>query len=302
MSHGKGAKPSHPDKLARRKLATSHPLIAAVLAGTIAAAASLQQYEPPRKDQGQCGGCTAHSLSCGCSVATASVAAITNGASTALPFSPSPREIYAATRALERAAATPAGQLLPALTDSGAELADVLAAVGEYGVCPQAVAVTPDGRNSDVWTAADTTAQPANVNAEPAVAQLEQAATYLVAGAYGITIDSTTSAVCAAAIQAGFPIYVGFFCDSGFEAWKKGDAPYGAPNQNDPNGGGHAVFIDGFTTNADGTRTWRLVNSWGESWGDDGACLVSDAFLLACWELHVLQVTVSSQPVGKAVA
>lgn len=274
----KGARRSHPDKLARRKLASAHPRIAPLMASP-PASASCESYEPPREDQGQTGSCTAHSGSACMFTAVGSIAAVTK-ASSPLPFVPSPREIYAATRAIERAAATAPGAPLPLLTDSGAEPADVMSALAQFGVCP--IGSQP----TDVTTA--------NVNDEPDVDQLEAAATYLITGAYGITVDSSASPTCAAAIAAGYPIYVAFFCDTGFENWRAGNAPYGAPDQNDPQGGGHAVFIDGYTTNADGSRTWRLVNSWGTGWGDNGTALVSDAFLQACWELWVADVSVST--------
>lgn len=275
---GKGAKRSHPDKLAKRKLAAEHPRITPLVASP-PASASCASYEPPRENQGQTGSCTAHSGSACMYTAVASIAAITK-ASSPLPFVPSPRELYAATRAIERAAATAPGAPLPLLTDSGAEPADVMSALAQFGVCPI------QGQPTDVTTA--------NVNDEPDVDQLEAAATYLITGAYGINVDSSASATCAAAIAAGYPIYVAFYCDTGFENWHPGDASYGATNQRDPNGGGHAVFIDAYTTNPDGSRTWRLVNSWGTSWGDNGTILVSDAFLQACWELWVADVTVST--------
>jgi hypothetical protein len=285
MAYGKGARKSHPDKLANKKAAASHPVIAAALAAaTIPASADLGPNEPTRLDQGQSGSCTAHSFSGSCSTACRQAGA-------PLPFEPSPRELYSTTRGIERAIQTVGSNTLAPLTDSGAELADVVNAGSSFGVSPM-LGPTPDGRNSDIWTAADTTAQPENVNAEPDSDQLEAAGTTLVTGEY--MIDPTApnvSDLAAAALAAGYPIYTGFYVDSAFENLQPGQvAP--APNQNDPNGGGHAVFLSGYTTNPDGTRTFILTNSWGLGWCDQGRCLVSEAWLKACWELYVMDVQV----------
>jgi hypothetical protein len=151
---------------------------------------------------------------------------------------------------------------------------------------------TPDGRNSDIWTTADTTAQPDNVNNEPDGNQLQAAGTTLVTGEYAIDpTASNVSDLVAAALAAGYPVYTAFFCDTTFENLSPGQIA-GAPNQNDPNGGGHATYLSGYITNSDGTRTFTLTNSWGTSWCSSGKCLVSEAWLAACWELYVMDVTV----------
>ena len=290
MAYGKGARRSHPSKIVNKKAAATHPVIAAALAAAASPASyDLAAAEPPRLDQGQSGSCTAHSFSGSCSTACRQTG-------NPLPFEPSPRETYAATRGIERAQATAPGVPLPALTDSGAELADVVTAGDTFGIAPMQ-GPTPDGRNSDIWTAADTTAQPENVNNEPDGDQLEQAGTTIVTGEYMIDPAApNVSDLAAAAISSGYPIYTGFFVDSAFENLQPGQVAQ-APKQNDPNGGGHAVFLSGYTTNADGTRTFILTNSWGTSWCDQGRCLVSEAWLKACWELYVMDVQVQKAAV-----
>jgi C1A family cysteine protease len=62
----------------------------------------------------------------------------------------------------------------------------------------------------------------------------------------------------------------------------------GAPNQSDPQGGGHATLITGYRTNAAGLREWKLRNSWGASWCEAGYCWCSAEWLTAVWELHPL--------------
>ena len=285
MAFFKGAKKSQPHKLASKKAGASHPVIAVMLAAaSIPASCDLAPYEPARLDQGQSGSCTAHSFSGSTSTACRKAGIV-------LGFEPSPRETYATTRGIERAAATPAGTPLPALTDSGAEPADVFTAGSTFGTSPM-LGPTPDGRNSDIWTAADTTAQPENVNNEPDGNQLQTAGTSIVTGEYAIDpTAANVSDVVAAAIASGFPVYVAFFCDSAFEQLQVGQIAQ-PPNTNDPNGGGHAVYLSGYTTNADGTRTFILSNSWGTGWCDNGRCLVSEAWLKATWELYVMDVQV----------
>lgn len=284
MPYAKGAKPSHPSKLAAKKAAALHPAIAALLAASVPASVDLAPFEPPRLDQGQTGSCTAHSLSGSTSTAC-------RKAGHQVGFEPSPRETYATTRGIERANSTPAGQPLPLLTDSGAEPADVFTACAQFGIAPMQ-GPTPDGRNSDVWSDADTSAQPPNVNSEPDANQLQQAGTTLVTGEYAISpSDANISDQVAASLAAGFPVYVATFVDTAFEQLQPGQVAQ-PPNQNDPNGGGHAIYLSGYTTNPDGSRTFILTNSWGIGWCDNGRCLVSEAWLKACWELYVMDVQV----------
>lgn len=285
MPYSKGANRSHPSKLANKKLASSHPVIANVLAAAaIPASVDLSQWEPTRLDQGQSGSCTAHSFSGASSTACRKAGA-------PIEFEPSPRETYATTRGIERAMIAPIAGPLPALVDSGAEPADVFTAGIQFGICPMQ-GPTPDGRNSDIWTDQDTSSKPANVNNEPDGNQLQQAGTTLITGEFMVDPNATNvSDQVAAALASGYPVYTAFFCDSAFEQLQPGQIAH-APNQNDPNGGGHATYLSGYTTNPDGTRTFILTNSWGTSWCDNGRCLVSEAWLKACWELYVMEVQI----------
>jgi hypothetical protein len=276
VSHGKGARRSHPDKLAKAKLGDAHPVIRAALDATPPPSFSLDAWEPVRLDQGPTGSCTAHG-------AAGAVYTSTNHAGTPLGFLPSPRAIYAATRAEERAAtAGPNATSLPDLTDSGAELADALAVLSGYGVCPMADPV--EGRNSDV--------DQANVTEEPDVDALEDAAMTLVTGAYRIDpVAQNASDQIASAISSGFAIYTGFFVDTAFENLTPTQVA-GAPNEADPQGGGHAVYLSGYRTNAMGAREFRLTNSWGAGWCDHGCCYVSEQWAQRAWEMWVIDVKV----------
>lgn len=307
------AKRSHPDKLAKTKPAHKHPRIALALLAllphlvnaqthdTVAAVIGHQVAEfkatgvadlvsalPPRFDQGQSGSCTAHSF-------VGALATRCKYAQQPPSFVASPKQVYSCTRGLERADTTPAGQQLPDLQDQGAELADVIRAAALFGVAPMADEVTPDGRVSDVWSEADVQGlapmPDPNVNNEPDLAQVEQAESDPLAGAYTIDLTQGATAVqtACASLDAGYPLYNGFFCDSAFQQLQANDVAQ-VPNTSDQSGGGHAVF---FVAHRDsekvpGTKEFLLVNSWGVGWAAQGCVWVSQAFFLAMWECWVI--------------
>lgn len=289
---GRGLVRHDPEQDAHRLLAAKeHPAIAARLAADRLGHADLTAFEPPIFDQGPTLACTSHSMPGG--IVTAFAAAgtplkITSGAKRGSPFIPSPRQLYAATRAIARARSIPSGLPLPALTDAGATLPDVVNAGALFGVSPMGAAL--EGRVSDLAES--------NVNLEPDSAALEQAATRIITGEYLIAVDDTVADVAAAALEAGLPVWVGFFADSAFESLPAGQIA-GAPHEPDPNGGGHAVVLVGYQTMG-GARVFTIRNSWGTGWGNAGRGLVSEAWLRAAWAAYPLQVArasvISSRP------
>ena len=269
MSYSKGCKPSTPAKVAHRVSFAGHPAASAPLA----ASADLSAFAPPVMDQTKTGSCTAHSIAGATYTALAA-------AGTPLGFVPSPRTTYACTRALERSASTPSGEL-PALEDTGAELQDVATVIGSIGVKPM-VPPTPEGANSDVWSG--------NVNEEPDFAAIEQAAAVLLTGEYKIDpSDASAPQLVAAAIQAGIPVWVAAFVDSAFEQFGANDIAQ-APNANDPNGGGHAIWLKAFRTNAQGDLEFLIQNSWG-NWALNGCVWASTAWLKSVWEAWPIAIT-----------
>lgn len=270
-----GLKRSAPHKLAARVSLAEHPVVRAALAATsLPDSVDLAAFEPPVFDQGQTGSCTAHAT-------TAGVATSFSAGGKPLGFVPSMDLLYKATRAYERALATPVGSPLPALRDSGAELADVYTVLGRYGVKAMAEALTSDGRFSDC--------EVATVNDEPDVSALIASGQKLVVGPYGVDPSTANvSDVLAAAIVAKIPLGTAEFVDTAFEQLQAGQVA-GAPNQSDPNGGGHATLLTGYRPNPSGVgRQFKLRNSWGASWCDEGYVWVSPAWLAAVWELHPL--------------
>lgn len=300
----KGCKKPDPVRLAQKHHAQLHPRIAARLATDEALPPAADNLPPrPRTDQGQSGSCTWGSSSIALYVACISLGV-------PLGFVPSQRAGYAATRAKERPASS---ATLAPLTDSGADLEDVWAVTFEYGVQPMKVSVTPDGRFYDIWSDDDIagipTAPPANVNAEPDLEDLELGAEELVqldvAHFAILPNDPNRSDLMAAALDASPPVPIEAcgFVDTTFENLQPGQV-MGAPNQNDPNGGGHAYWFSAYRTNTAGQREWKLENSWGQEWGEHGYtradgspmpggfCWVSEEFVAACWALYPLSVTV----------
>jgi hypothetical protein len=170
------------------------------------------------------------------------------------------------------------------LTDGGADLSDDATALAKWGVAP-IQAPTSDGRYSDVEND-----PPDNTFPEADPAQLELAGKDLIAGEYAIPVDAQAPVLCALALDAGIPIWVGFEVDQAFEDATPSTV-VGAP---DPAYalGGHAVYLSAYRTAADGSYEFLLQNSWGSDWADDGAVWVSEAWILATWMLWLQSVKV----------
>lgn len=273
MAFAKGLKPSTPSKVAHRLGAHLHPEIAAALAAGPKGSANLTPCQ--RMDQGQSGTC--HSHSCAASIWTAQNA---KGNATIIA---SPLLMASTTYADVQRSTAPAGQPMPPLQDTGAELQEAATAVAKWGIAP-IHAPTADGRFSDVPND-----PPDNSFPEPDIEQLQIAGTDLISGEYQIAIDSSAPKMVAASLDAAIPVWVGFYCDSAFEALGANDiAP--APNLNDPNGGGHAVYLSAYRAAADGSFEYLLQNSWGSNWASNGAVWCSTAWLMACWNLWPMAV------------
>ena len=274
MTYHLGARRSHPDKLARARPAHSHPAIRAALAAQQPTSVDLGQYSPPIFDQGATGSCTAHAIAGG-------IYTVLAAAGRRLDYVPSPDAIYKQTRARARALAALGSNTLPELTDSGAEVADVIGGLSENGIRPIKT-LAPDGRYSDV--------DPTTVNDEPALMDLEIGANSVLAGPYAVEpTQANATEVYTAALTANIELDIAFFVDSAFMNLQSGQIA-GAPDQNDPNGGGHSVRLSGFQVTPTGTL-FILTNSWGSGWCNNGRCLVGPAFMAAVWEVWPVAIT-----------
>jgi hypothetical protein len=274
-----GVRRSDPAKLARLVGAHLHPAIGTAMAAPPALYSDLTPYLSPRKDQGQTGTCSCHALSTG-AYAAQKLAGIQT------PLDASPHVLYSVSGRIE------VGHTGP-LWDNGRQLVDVLEAARTVGLAPQQ-GPTPDGRNSDVWSDADTGGTPPGnvcVDATPA----ELGAANLHEFDFGHhTIDPTAADVEAQVIatltaQVPAPILLGTLVGQQFEA--AGPGTIVEPAGDDSTAGGHALLIVGHRTLADGTRQFRVCNSWSGSWGESGEIWASSAWLRACWELHPITMT-----------
>jgi len=170
------------------------------------------------------------------------------------------------------------------LADDGRQCVDCLTVVATQGVAPFE-GPTPDGRNSDVTTDA-----PANVCVTATSDEVTAAAQHKFALGEN-SIDPTAanlSDLLAACLAAKGVIYLGTEVGQAFESLSGDTVAEPDTVPNDPNGGGHALIIVGYRTNAAGAREFKVQNSWSVSWDLQGTCWVSLAWCAACWELHPL--------------
>jgi hypothetical protein len=277
--------------------ARGHLAAARVRAGEpLPANFDLTQYEPDRLDQGHTGSCEGHGWAAGTYTGLAA-----NG--TPLGYVPSPRYGYAGARSLERGAALTPGVAtsipLPAFVDNGTETEVMAQWYAQGGTIPM-LGPTPDGRNSDIWSAADLSGIPnapaENVNNELSLGGLVSGAKRLVTGTHRIvdpTAADTLLQVQTCLYTLKSPVIVGTFVDSAFEQWQAGQAPIPAPNTNDASGGGHCLYISGFAT-VNGVVRILVTNSWGKGWADQGRCWCSVEWVQACWDLLIGQSAISA--------
>jgi hypothetical protein len=294
---GYGARPSPKAHLALTKSAAAHPLVAPRLAliGSLLAAngGALPAPQtgnhpintfPPVEDQSITESCTAHAAS------------VILGRK--LPFIPSPLYFYSCAGALARADAVPIGKP-PALQDNGRYLSYMVAAVMKCGVVPMGP-LAPDGRNSDVT--------PENATDEPEIEELEAGVTECLSGAHTVDLSAADALhQCAAALDAGIALYIGFDCGATFQGLSRRDIAQPTP-ANDSNQGGHALAVGSYRINAAGEYEFLVRNSWSERWPSEvdlplpsdappGCVWCSSAWLLACWEIWLMDETLIHQSV-----
>ncbi len=244
-----GLRRSAPHKLSARTPAHLDPRLAAALAGPLPTTVDLSRH--PGYDQGQTSSCTAHALAKCVEIATG--------------YRASMRDIY-----------FEAGDLEHDTSDDGRELLDCLTVLRAFGAAPYAGPV--EGRVSDVTEANASTPPYSPTLAARRRIDLGQA-----------TIDphaDNLSDLVVACLSLGAPIYLGTVIGDAFEVLAGATVAQPDP-ATDPDGGGHALALVGFRTMPDGSRQFRVQNSWGEAWDDAGECWASLAWVASCSELHV---------------
>jgi hypothetical protein len=241
-----------------RRAFGAHPAAAATDTPPIV---NLAAVCPLVKDQRDTSTCTGHAT---CGAACLSLAV----ANASLPFDPSEVGIYIVGKCIERARS---GSYAP-LVDDGAMPADIMQGVSDWGVHARGPESAPGSRSD---------ATPATATHEPTLMDLEADARDLLVGEYEITSSGARRVLdVRRALAAGCGVTVGFFVDGSFENWVPAKGPIRAPlDPNDPNGGGHYVYLFGYETQTDGSTVFLGRNSWGTSWGVVGDFRATEAWL-----------------------
>ena len=235
--------------------------------GAPASSANLMAFTTKVFDQGNSGSCEGNATAGAIYCALAA-------AGSPIPWTPSQDGIYRLGRAIDRVP-DEHGNLSP-LTDTGAMTSQVIRGIAEWGIRPMG-ALASDGRYSDV--------ELATVNDEPSLTEIEADAHHVIIGAYAITSwGKQKSDDVAACVSAGVPVVLAIAGGSqAFQAYSGGVlGTLNAPLD-------HAVFVVGYTTNADGSRVYTVRNSWGQSFGESGNVRISEDCLYQCGDLVAMK-------------
>jgi hypothetical protein len=213
---------------------------------------------PPCMDQGDTNSCTGHAVSV---VLTPF-----------LGWVPSPVEIYRNGRAIDRSSPE------EALLDRGARPNEVFRAVNEYGVRPMKSPAL-DGRLSD--------AEPATINDEPMLGDLQEEALTVLVGQYGIYSSGIRRGEeVRAALAADKPICAAIAGGSPkFQSYQRGIlTPLRARLD-------HYIVLTGYDTlTVEGQRVYRGRNSWSTQWGEQGDFWIDEDALNELGDLVVADV------------
>lgn len=187
----------------------------------------------------------------------------------------SPIGSYALSRALDRVPNDDGS--LPPLTDDGAMPNQNMRALVEFG-CPPA----------SVW--GNYPANPATINDEPTIRELEAASAFEMTGFYAIdTVGNQKILDIMTALAAGFPVCFAIRVDTKFEDYMSGVV--GAPNPNDILGG-HYIYAVGYTWDGKDPKSIvvTFVNSWDVTWGEGGFGRGNADFVAGMSDLYVMDV------------
>jgi hypothetical protein len=134
-------------------------------------------------------------------------------------------------------------------------------------------------------------ADPATVNDEPKLADLEVADRTRIVGAYAVSGSAAERVeLTRQLLAAGVPVVIEAFVDTAFENVAPGTV-VDSCNLLDRNGGGHCMVILGYRTRPSGAVEFLVWNSWGSSeWGDEGSIWVSERFLATAWGLFAVDI------------
>lgn len=145
-------------------------------------------------------------------------------------------------------------------------------------------------RDQGVPAEADWPIDEAHVNDEVPWDVHQKASALRLSAWYRInTVGPARVADICTALAKGYPIAFGCEVDEKFMEFT-GKSPVSIIGTNTV--GGHMMCCLGYTTNAQGQRVFRNVNSWGETWGDGGLYWAPEGFMtdLRLTDLYVLEV------------
>jgi hypothetical protein len=117
-------------------------------------------------------------------------------------------------------------------------------------------------RTEGVATIADFSYDSHSCNRQPSSADKEKARPYTIAD--WRKVDVRNHAEIKSQIVSGFPIVIGMYVDENFERLQSGSV-YTGPAGREL--GGHAMVVVGYD---DARGAYKVLNSWGTSWGDNG--------------------------------
>ncbi len=253
--YGKGYKPDTHD--------TSKDPTAKMLFGArtpaIPAEFSLESFVDKIHDQGQTSSCVGFAFA-GAVMLRCTIMG------TPIPW-PSPTAIYTVARAIDR---KDAGQSTSTkLKDEGSMPNLAVRGMNEWGI--PADSQWPVGGFD-----------PAAINAEPDLEELESAACFKLSGYYRIdTYGASRVADVCHAISENYPVSIGVMVDQAFEDYEGNpDVPLTSPEP-DSFLGGHMLCIVGYKNDPKhaGKKLFRIRNQWNTSWGDNGFAWADESFI-----------------------
>jgi hypothetical protein len=119
-----------------------------------------------------------------------------------------------------------------------------------------------------------------NCSSQPGIEVKQQAQNYRIAGYRRVNVQDPTEVK--AQLAAGFPVLIAVMTDDIFLNLAKDQIWKSAGNPSGP----HAVVLVGYD---DAKRAFRLINSWGRSWGADGYGWIDyDHFLRVTREAYIM--------------
>ena len=244
--------PDHRDLL----YATPHPVALALPPN-----ADLRPGCPPVYDQGQLGSCTANAIA---------GAIEFDQIKQKLPeFTPSRLFIYYNERVIEHTAHS----------DSGAQIRDGIKSVASQGVCPEAFPNSLGLPVADTWPYSDQNTDPDPCPTCP-YAKKPSSGCYTEAKKHTVKLYQRLTPILntlKGCLASGYPFVFGFTVYESFESpqvAQTGVVPMPGPTEKVV--GGHAVVGVGYD---DAKKQFIVRNSWADSWGIKGYCLMPYAYL-----------------------